>query len=234
VKILGLIPARGGSKGIPRKNIKLLHGKALICYSIEAGLACPLIDTLIVSTEDEEIAAISQKAGAGVPFMRPIELASDQSPSIDTVVHALRFLEQQNQFFDAVCLLQPTVPFREPEDMEGAVRHFIDTDADSLITVRKVPHIYNPHWVYEQDKKSGFLKMPYGQQSIIGRRQDLPTAYYRDGSIYMTKTAVVLGQHSLYGQQIAHYVMQQSPDINIDTMVDWKKAEAFENSNNLV
>lgn len=227
MKILGLIPARGGSKGIPRKNIKLLHGKALLSYSIEAGLACSLIDKVIVSTEDEEIAAISEKAGAVVPFMRPTELASDQSPSIDTIIHALRFFERQNQFFDAICLLQPTVPFRNAIDIKGAIKHFIDTKADSLITVREVPHTYNPHWVYQQDKESNFLKMPYGQQNIIPRRQDLPKAYYRDGSLYITKTEVILEQQSLYGQQIAHYIMQGSPDINIDTMDDWAEAVSF-------
>lgn len=232
MKILGLIPARGGSKGIPRKNIKLLQGKALICYSIEAGLSCPLIDQVVVSTEDEEIATISKKAGASVPFIRPAVLASDHSPSIDTVIHALHFFEQKNLFFDAICLLQPTVPFRSITDIQGAITHFISSKADSLITVRKVPHTYNPHWVYEQDEKNGFLKMPHGQKNIISRRQDLPTVFHRDGALYITKTSVILDKKSLYGETISHYIMQQSPDINIDTIEDWNKAEYFIKSNN--
>lgn len=227
MKILGLIPARGGSKGIPRKNIKRLHGKPLINYSIEAGLACPLIDQLIVSTEDQEIARISEAAGAMVPFLRPEALARDQSPSIDTIIHALEFFVSKNEMFDAVCLLQPTVPFRDGKDLQAAIEKFIASDADSLISMREVPHIYNPHWAYEQDAESGFLKTVIDEELRITRRQDLPKTYHRDGSVYLTKTNVVLKQRSLYGKKIIHHLMSASPNINIDTLEDWNQAEAF-------
>ena len=226
MKILALIPARGGSKGIPRKNIKELQGKPLITYSIETGLACPLIDQVVVSTEDREIAAISKAAGAEVPFLRPQELARDQSPTIDLVVHALLFFKEKNINYDAICLLQPTVPFRNEVDLIAVIEKFINSDADSLITVRKVPHIYNPHWIYEQDPESGFLKTTISDQLRIKRRQDLPQAYHRDGSVYLTKSEVVLKQRSLYGQKIIHHEMSASPNINIDTMNDWQQAEA--------
>lgn len=225
MNILGLIPARGGSKGIPRKNIKMLHGKPLITYSIEAGLNCPLIKQVIVSTEDEEIAKISSVAGAEIPFLRPPALASDQSPTIDSVIHALQFFKEKNINFDAVCLLQPTVPFRAGSDVLNAIRKFKDSRADSLISVREVPHVYNPHWVYEQDAETGFLKTMLSDELRIKRRQDLPKAYHRDGSIYLTKSEIILNQKSLYGQKIIHFEMSASPDINIDTMEDWTKAE---------
>ena len=226
MRILGLIPARGGSKGIPRKNIKLLEGKELINYTIETGLACPLIDELIVSTDDEEIARISRKSGAKTPFLRPAFLATDQSPSIDTVIHALQYFENIGQPFDAVCLLQATTPFRNHDDLNDAIKKFIEQDADSLISVREVPHTYNPHWIFEE-KEDGFLRISTGESKIISRRQDLPKSYFRDGAVYITKAAVILEQKSLYGNTIIHYEMKESSAINIDTLADWKMAETY-------
>jgi CMP-N,N'-diacetyllegionaminic acid synthase len=226
MRILGLIPARGGSKSIPRKNIKLLEGKELIHYTIETGLSCSLIHELIVSTDDEDIAKVSRNKGAKVPFLRPTHLATDKSPSIDTVIHALQYFEDIGQPFDAVCLLQPTTPFRDNDDLKNAIEKFIKQDADSLISVREVPHTYNPHWIFEE-KEDGFLKISTGESNIISRRQDLPKSYYRDGAIYITKAAVILEQKSLYGNTIIHYEMKASSAINIDTLADWKMAEAY-------
>lgn len=225
MKILGLIPARGGSKGIPGKNIKKLAGKELIRYTIEAGLACELLDELVVSTEDIAIAEISKKAGAKVPFMRPTALASDQAPTIDTVLHALAFYADQGVYFDAVCLLQPTTPFRTTVDLEQAISQFISSEADSLISVREVPHQFNPHWVFEARGQSEYLSLATGEEQIISRRQELPKAFYRDGAIYITSTTVLLDQHSFYGQRLTYCHLDQSPNINLDTMDDWYQAE---------
>lgn len=230
MKILGLIPARGGSKGIPFKNKKLLHGKELIRYTIETGLACPLIDEVIVSTDDVGIAKIAKTAGAKVPFLRPAELATDSSPSIDTIIHALEFLEKEKNHFDAICLLQPTVPFRDFDDVGDAILKFKESDADSLISVREVPHIFNPYWVYEKNPKTDFLKRVISNEKMIGRRQDLPQIFHRDGSIYLTKSKVILSQKSLYGEKIIHHEMSNSPNINIDTQKDWIDAELYLNS----
>ena len=227
MRILGLIPARGGSKGIARKNIKLLQGKELVRYSIESALACPSIERVVVSTEDQEIADISRRAGAEVPFQRPADLASDQAPTIDTVVHALRFFADQGVHFDALCLLQPTVPFRDAVDLEKAIRKFMEQKADSLISVREVPHHFNPHWVFEVDSDSGYLKTAKGGALSITRRQDLPPAFYRDGSVYLTRSEVVLQKHSLYGEKIIHHQMVASPPINIDGPADWLAAEQY-------
>ena len=231
MRILGLIPARGGSKGIPRKNIKLLDGKELIRYSIEIGLRCEGLDEIMVSTEDEEIAKISKAAGASIPYLRPENLADDKSPTIETVIHVLNYYEKQGNPFDAICLLQPTVPFRNLGDLNLVIQKFKETEADSLISVRAVPHIYNPHWVYEEDSETGFLKMAKGGDTIIPRRQDLPKAYHRDGSIYLTKKEIILKEKSLYGKKIIHHVMKNSPNINIDTMEDWEAAVKFAQSN---
>jgi CMP-N,N'-diacetyllegionaminic acid synthase len=225
MKILGLIPARGGSKGIPGKNIKKLAGKELIRYTIEAGLACSSIDELIVSTEDTKIAEISRKAGASVPFMRPVALASDQSPTIDTVLQALDFFAHREIHFDAVCLLQPTTPFRTTAQIEQAIEQFISTDADSLISVREVPHQFNPHWIFEASEDSDYLRLATGEAQIIPRRQDLPRAYYRDGAIYITSREVLINQRSFYGQRLTYCQLDQSPGVNLDTMEDWYRAE---------
>ena len=225
MKILGLIPARGGSKGVPNKNIKLLGGKPLINYTIEAGLACAEITKLVVSTDSPEIVKISKAAGAEVPFLRPAELATDTSPSIDTVIHAVEFFRKEGNQFDAVCLLQPTSPFRTAEEVQKAISTFIEKDADSLISVRKVPHQFNPHWIFEPNADNGFLKIATGESEIITRRQELPPAYYRDGSIYLVKTEVLLKKRSLYGERIAFSLSENEAFVNIDTIEDWETAE---------
>ena len=225
MKILGLIPARGGSKGVPNKNIKLLGGKPLINYTIEVGLACAEITKLVVSTDSPEIAKISKAAGAEVPFLRPAELATDTSPSIDTVIHAVEFFRKEGNQFDAVCLLQPTSPFRTAEEVQQAISTFVEKDADSLISVRKVPHQFNPHWIFEPNADDDFLKIATGESEIITRRQELPPAYYRDGSIYLVKTEVLLKKRSLYGARIAFSLSENEAFVNIDTMEDWETAE---------
>lgn len=229
MKILGLIPARAESKGVPEKNIKLLGGKPLLVYSIEAGLSCETLTELVVSTDSEEFAEISRKHGASVPFLRPKALATDNSPSIDTVIHAVDFFRRKGKEFAAVCLLQPTVPFRTVNDIFLAIKTFKESNADSLISVREVPHEFNPHWVFEVHKE-GVLKVATGEKEIIPRRQELPKAYHRDGSIYLVKTEVLLKKRSLYGDKIAYHLSENPIHVNIDTMQDWKRAEELVNS----
>lgn len=226
MKILAIIPARGGSKGVPGKNIKLLNGKPLIAYTSEIALQSKYLTEVIVSTEDEKIIEVAKSLGIKGPFVRPLELAQDNTPTIDVVIHALNWYEKQNVFFDAVCLLQVTSPFRTLEFLDKAIEKFIEKDADSLVSVQKVPHQYNPHWTFEVNS-DGNLKIATGETQIISRRQELPDAYHRDGSIYITKTAVLLNEYSLYGKSTAF--IESNPDfyVNIDTMQDWEKAEGI-------
>lgn len=222
MKILGLIPARGGSKGVPGKNIKLLGSKPLIQYSIESALESELLDAVVVSTDDENIARISVDLGAYVPWLRPIDLALDHIPTIDVIVHALLNL---NDRYDAVCLLQPTCPFRKSGLIDKAISHFINQDFDSVITVRRVPHQFNPHWVFEEDESNAGLRIATGEKDIIPRRQELPHAYYRDGSIYLSRRKTLLDNKSILGQSIGYVLNEEDNAINIDTIEDWNEAE---------
>src|SRR4030066_411377 len=151
--VLAIIPARGGSRGIPRKNVRLLCGKPLIAYTIETALSSKLIDRVVVSTEDEEIAGISKEYGAEV-IKRPEELARDDSPTIDVVMHVLNWFEEKNEYFDIVVLLEPTSPLRKENDLDSAVRLFIQKidEADSLISLGEI-HLENPH--IEDSRRGG-------------------------------------------------------------------------------
>ncbi|WP_139958080.1 acylneuraminate cytidylyltransferase family protein [Flavicella sediminum] len=224
MKILGIIPARGGSKGVPRKNIKLLGKKPLLQYTSEIALASDLIDTLVLSSDDEEIMVVAKSLGIEVPFKRPMDLAIDTAPTLPVIQHALAYYKNLGIEFEAVCLLQVTSPFRTVEFLNQAIEKFKKANTDSLVSVQKVPHEFNPHWVFEPNA-SGNLKIATGEEQIISRRQDLPIAYHRDGSIYITKTNVILEQNSLYGASVAYIESPKEAYVNIDTMADWKKAE---------
>ncbi|HEU4790440.1 MAG TPA: acylneuraminate cytidylyltransferase family protein [Flavobacterium sp.] len=226
MKILAIIPARGGSKGVPGKNIKLLNGKPLLAYTSEIALQSKHLTEVIVSTEDGKIVEVAKRLGIKVPFIRPMELAQDDTPTIDVVFHALQWYEDQNIFFDAVCLLQVTSPFRTLEFLDKALEKFIEKNSDSLVSVQRVPHEYNPHWTFEVNI-DGNLKIATGEAEIISRRQELPIAYHRDGSIYITKTRVLLKEHSLYGKSTAFIESEPYFYVNIDTLQDWEKAEAM-------
>jgi len=189
MRILGLIPVRGGSKGIPHKNKKLLHGKPLMQYTIEAAQQATQLDTV---------------------------LAEDNSGTLGVVQHALRELEKMGRFYDAVCLLQVTNPFRTSVFVDEAIAKFKKEDTDALISVLKVPHEYNPHWVFKPNDK-GYLNIATGEKEIIKRRQELPNAFIRDGSIYITKSKVILEQNSLYGNTLSYIISNSEHHVNIDT-----------------
>jgi N-acylneuraminate cytidylyltransferase len=223
MRFLGIIPARGGSKGVPGKNIKELGGKPLLAYTVEAAQKSKLINRLILSSEDEEIIRVAKSLDIEVPFVRPAELAEDQSGSLGVVQHAVDYFEKQGEYYDAVILLQVTSPFREKGFIDQAIQKFIDSGADALVSVLSVPHEFNPHWVFEENAE-GILKIATGEDKIIKRRQDLPKAFFRDGSIYITKTEVIK-QGSLLGNKLAYIESEPVNHVNIDTLADWKKAE---------
>lgn len=224
MRVLGLIPARGGSKGVPRKNIKNLAGKPLIQYTIEAAKEANFLTSIAVSSDDDAILEIALKLGVSQIIKRPKILASDTASSLDVVLHAVEFLKNKGKEYDAVCLLQPTTPFRADGLIDKAIEAFKKSEADSLVSVLPVPYEYNPHWVFEEDNK-GNLRIATGEVEIIKRRQDLKPAYIRDGAIYITKTAVLLTKNSLYGNSIAYVTSDPERHINIDSMADWDQAE---------
>jgi CMP-N-acetylneuraminic acid synthetase len=224
MRILGLIPARGGSKGVPRKNIKLLCGRPLLAYTAEAALASRLISRVILSTEDEEIAQIGQRFGVEVPFLRPAELARDETPMLPVAQHAVRFLEERNDHFDAVCLLQPTNPLRSAEDIDACIQLLESGQADAVVTTLAVPAEHNPHWVYFRDAQ-GLLCLSTGESTPIPRRQDLPTAVHREGSVYVTRRETLMEKNSFYGARLLGHEMRPERSVNIDTPNDWRRAE---------
>ncbi|MGA7730305.1 MAG: acylneuraminate cytidylyltransferase family protein [Chloroflexia bacterium] len=226
MRVLGVVPARGGSKGVSRKNIRLLCGMPLLQYTAEAALDAKRLSRVILTTDDEEIAEVGRACGLEVPFLRPVELARDDTPMLPVVRHAVSWLEARGDAYDAICLLQPTNPLRRAEDIDGTIELLDQARTDSAITVLPVPAEYNPHWVYLRDG-NGYFHLSTGEAAPIPRRQDLPLAFHREGSVYVTRRDVLIEQNSLYGQKIAGYMMDPARSVNIDTPDDWARAESL-------
>jgi len=226
MKVLGLIPARGGSKGVPGKNIKMLAGKPLLAYTAEPALQSKLLSKVLLSTDDENIAETGKKLGLYVPFIRPSALAEDSTPTLPVIQHAINFLNSIGEHYDAVCILQATNPLRKKEDIDNCIHKFTEGNYDSLFSMLEVPHEYNPYWTFLEDEK-GLLHLSMGGHEPIPRRQLLPKVYHRDGSIYITKTEVIIQKNSLYGDKTGGYLIETDCRINIDTLDDWAKAEEY-------
>jgi len=224
MRTLGLVPARGGSKGVPGKNIRLLCGKPLLQYTAEAAQAALLLSRVILSTDSEEIAKVGESCGLEVPFLRPAELAEDETPMLPVVQHAVRWMENQGERFDAICLLQPTNPMRRAEHIDDCIRLLEKTDADAVVTILPVPAEHNPHWVYFPNE-SGLLNLSTGEAAPIPRRQELPVAYHREGSVYVTRRDVLMDGNTFYGERLAGYLINPESSVNIDRPQDWQRAE---------
>lgn len=225
-RVLGLVPARAGSKGIARKNVRLLQGRPLLDYTAAAALAARRLTRVLLSTDDPEIAEVGRQAGLEVPFIRPAELATDDTAMGPVVRHALLALQELGDRYDAVCLLQPTVPFRLPGEIDDCIALLTRTGADTVITVAPVPPTFNPHWVFVADAE-GLLRLSTGEDRPIARRQDLPPAFHRDGSVYVTRSEVVVEQGSLFGARVVGSVVARTAHVNIDGPADWAAAEAI-------
>jgi len=224
VLTVGLIPARGGSKGVPRKNVRLLCGKPLLAYTAEAALAARRLDRVILSTDDEEIAGIGRQYGVEVPFLRPAELAGDDTPTLPVVQHTLSYLEERGEKYDAICLLQPTSPLRRSADIDACIDLLEERGADCVVTVLPVPPEHHPYWVYFQNE-SGWLQLTTGESEPVPRRQQLPPAFHREGSVYVTRRDVVMEMNSLYGVRVIGYPLYGKRSVNIDALSDWEEAE---------
>ena len=212
MKVLGIITAIGGSKGIKRKNIVSLAGKPLIYYTIQAAKKSKLLTNFIVSTEDKKIAAIAKKYGASVPFLRPKKLAKDDTKSIDVIKNIIKKLEKNNEFYDAVIILQPTSPLRTGIDIDNAINKMIKTDADSIISLVNITG-FALDWI--KKIKNDIIYSFYKDEKEGIPRQKLDTLYKRNGAIYLTKTSV-LKKGSIFGKSSRPYIMpaEKSVDIN--------------------
>ena len=229
MKVLGLIPARGGSKSIPKKNIKIFCGKPLIVWKIEAAIKSGVISRLVVSTDDQEIAAVARQYGAEVPFLRPAELATDTTPTLSVVQHALSWLRQEEDYDpDTAVLLEPTSPSVQPFHIQEAIDLFVKTGADSVISVVEVPSEYHPYWQFTMGEY-GRLSLFTGEsiRQMVSRRQDLPKTHHRNGVIYVFKPRLVFDPHpSIYGDDIRAYPMDPQYSSDINNLGDWIEAES--------
>ena len=228
MRVLGIITARGGSKGVPGKNLKLLGGKPLIDYTIDAANDTPL-DRLILSTEDKKIADVARELGCEVPFMRPPELARDETPHLPVILHAVQWLrDHANYVPDIVLTLQPTSPLRSSADIAAALRMLELSDADSVVSVNRVTAHAHPMRMLRvaDDGMASLFVSGEPVRRRINRRQDLPDAWVMNGAIYACRTSVLSGtEPSLYGDRVVAYPMPPERSISIDTPEDWIEAE---------
>lgn len=221
--------ARGGSKGLPGKNLRPLAGKPLIAYTIEAARASSVLDRLVLSTDDAGIAAAARTLGCDVPFIRPAELARDDTPHLPVVQHAVRWLDEGDGYRpDAVMILQPTSPLRRPRHIREAVDLLESSGADSVVSVCSVPDHYNPMRTVSIDASGTARLFVTGEplRRRINRRQDMPAAWTMNGAIYLVRTpALFAAEPSLYGDHSAAYVMPHASSVSIDSLEDWFAAE---------
>lgn len=221
MKILVIIPARGGSKGIPHKNIKPLAGKPLIYYTIDVARQIVADEDICVSTDDSEIIQCVEKYGLKVPFIRPAELATDTAGTYEVLLHALNFYELQGKWYDVVLLLQNTSPFRTAKQVKEALTLY-QSDIDMVVSVKECSA--NPYYCVFEENQEGYLNICKGDGNIT-RRQDAPKVYEYNGAIY------VINSHSLKQKPLnkftrrIKYVMDEQSSLDLDTMNDWRMAE---------
>ena len=225
--VIGIVPARAGSKGLPRKNIAPLCGKPLIAWSIEAGLRSQYIDLVIVSTDSNKIAGISAEYGASVPFIRPAELATDETPTIDVVIHALEYLNnQRKQRFDYTVLLEPTSPLRDEADIDRAIKQLVDNvGASSLVGISRT-EAQNPEFLVCLSENN-FLR-GFDQSEIKPvRRQEIKDVYFLEGSIYVSDTKTLIARRTFCHQETLGCIFPKWKSLEVDDIDDLIMVEAL-------
>jgi CMP-N-acetylneuraminic acid synthetase len=229
LKVLGVITARGGSKGIPGKNLKPLAGKPLLAYTVDCARDAGVFDRVILSTDDDAIAEYARRLGCEVPFMRPAPLAQDETPHLPVMQHAVQSLMDADGYdADVVVILQPTSPLRRPEDIRTAVTLLASTDADSALSVSEVPAHFHPLRMLRVDADRRavlyFSGEPVAQR--VNRRQDMAPAWVMNGAVYAFRPQVLAAaEPSLYGQRTVAFAMPEPFGLSIDTPEDWAHAE---------
>ena len=225
--IIAFIPVRGGSKGIPRKNIKNLGSKPLLAYTIDAARDCELIDRVVVSTDDDEISIVAQEYGAEV-VIRPPELAKDNIPILPVVQDFLKSKEFKDTDNSTIVVLQATNPFRTGDDISGAVLRFREGDVDAVLSVHETPiHPYRMRKIEEDRLVSLFPKI--SPEELYAQRQDLPPVYHFDGAIIVSSRLNILKQKLFYGETFAGVIIDPKAGFDIDSPIDWQVAEAMLN-----
>jgi CMP-N,N'-diacetyllegionaminic acid synthase len=224
---VAIIPARSGSKRVAGKNIKKLCGKPLIAYSIEAGLQSKSIDRVIVSTDSEEIAKIATSCGAEVPFLRPKNLASDDTPDRPVFLHLIDWLKnEENYIFDNLVILRPTTPFKTANLIDEVLEEFgKDLKFSSIRTVTKVAGVFHPYWMYK--KEEGFLK-PFTSEGDISKyyqSQLLPECFRINGVVDVVRTETILNSNNFYGDEVGCYEIEEVQSLDIDTEFDFEMCE---------
>lgn len=221
MKILVIIPARGGSKGIPHKNIKSLNGKPLIHYTIDEAREIVDDEDICVSTDDPEIIKCVEDYGLKVPFVRPAELATDTAGTYEVLLHALNYCEQQGKHYDVVLLLQNTSPFRTAEHVKEALKLYAP-DVDMVVSVKECAA--NPYYCVFEENEEGYLHVCKGDGNFF-RRQDAPKVYEYNGAIYIMNAETLKTTHMHKMQKRVKYVMDDRSSFDLDTMWDWQMAE---------
>ena len=225
MNVLSIIPARSGSKGIPKKNIHPLCGKPLIAWTIEAANRSKYISRTILTSDSDEIIEVAQRYGVEAPFVRLKELAKDDTPSLPVIQHAVNWLKENEDYTpDYIVLLQPTSPLRTSRHIDEALEKIINSDANSIVSVVKAPHQYNPYSIMEM--KDGFLKpfLQYDEQKNI--RQLKPVFYARNGAaIYAFTYECLMKKNSIFGDKILGYEMSREESVDVDDMLDMRICE---------
>ncbi|MDZ4405789.1 acylneuraminate cytidylyltransferase family protein [Prosthecobacter sp.] len=223
-RIIGLIPARGGSKGIPGKNLRSLGGKPLLQWAFEAAKDSGVVERVMLSTDSEEIADMGRKLGIEVPFLRPAELAQDDTPMIVVLKHLIEHLRATDTLPDAIMLLQPTAPLRRAAHLKQAGELLIPEGVDSVVGVTEIPQHYAPHYAMKITP-DGHLTHYLPDSAAIKRRQDVPKAYSRDGTVYLFRISTLETYNDIYGANCIPLLIPSDETLNLDTMEDWEHAE---------
>ena len=221
--VLGIVPARGGSKGVPGKNIRPLAGRPLLEYTARAARESGVLDRVVLSTESAEIAEAGRRAGLEVPFMRPAALAQDDTPMLAVLRHALDALAAEGASPEIVVLLQPTSPLRRPEHVREAVRLLRESGADSVVTVVELPRHLSPDYVMRIE--DGLLRPFLPEGAAVTRRQDARPAYSRDGTVYAFRRATLERFGNIYGNDCRPLLVNAADSLSIDSPADWTAAE---------
>ena len=226
--ILAIITARGGSKGLPGKNIKTLDGKPLIAWTIDAAKHSKYIDQVILSSDDADIIAVAEEYGCEIPFVRPAYLATDKIPTEPVIVHALDTLKEQGRDYDWVMLLQPTTPFRTSEDIDACLKQCFSEEKNSIVSVTSAKLIY---WTFTLNETENLTPVLPG--GVGTRRQDLPKTYCLNGAIYFARVSTFREQGTFIGANTGAYLMSEERSLDIDTPLDWTIAEVLTKSDTL-